>query len=125
MTSMPRLLLLLTLAFGVLAPAQAWAQDEGDTGRCFGTDTETAGGDDGASGGEVSTETGPVCAADDDGGDETTGGQDDDGGIGGVGRIDAGAGATAVADSASLLPWLLAAGAGVTGSVLRRRRRER
>lgn len=45
------------------------------------------------------------------------------GGVGAVGRIDAGAGATAAAGSVTALPWLLAAGAGVAGSVLRRRRR--
>ena len=124
MTLMPRLLLLFTFALGVLAPAQAWAQGVERPDDCFVIDTGTAGGDDSVSGGgEVTTETSPPCVRDDDGGVVFESGSGDVGGEGGVGRIDAGAGAMAATGSASLLPWLLAAGAGATGSVLRRRRR--
>ena len=128
MTSMRRLLLLLTLAFAVLSPAQAWAQGIERPDECFGIDTGTADGDDSVSDGDqVTTETSPPCAYDESAGGGEAGVGGGDGGVGdaggGVGRIDAGAGAAAATGSASMAPWLIAAGAGVTGSVLRRRRR--
>lgn len=118
---MIRPMFVAAMVFAVLAPAQGWAQE--DTGcRVVDTDTGTAGSGGGVSGGEVSNETTTVyvCEA-----TPTSGGA---GGIGGeaggaVGRIDAGAGATAAVGSATATPWLLAAGAGIAGSVLRRRRR--
>lgn len=109
MRSMTRLLFLAAVAFGVLVPTQALAQDAPDKG-CFITDTET-----------VTSETPVPCVVDDGGVGGTDGG--DAGGVGGVNRIDAGVGATAAVAGGPSMAWLLAAGAGVAGSVLRRRRR--
>lgn len=116
-----RLMLGASLAFAVLAPAQAWAGHGG----CVISDTDTAD-HDGISG--VTPETSDPCIDYERGAGSVgkSGGAGDSGGagIGGVGRIDAGAGATAATGSASLLPWVLLAGAGAMGSVLRRRRRD-
>jgi hypothetical protein len=118
LTSLIRLLLGAALALAVLAPVPAWAGHR----RCVISETDTAGGDDSVSGGEVTTETSVPCPVAMPGGaGESDGAVDDD--AGGVGRIDAGAGATAAAGSASLVPWALVAGAGAAGSLLRRRRR--
>jgi hypothetical protein len=120
LASLIRLLLGAVLVLAVLAPAPAWAGHH----RCVISETDTAGGDDSVSGGEVTTETSVACPTTQTGGEGEAGGTgDDDAGVGGVGRIDAGAGATAAAGSASLAPWALLAGAGAAGSLLRRRRR--
>jgi hypothetical protein len=119
--TLARLAFLATLAFVMLGPASASA-------RPCSTDTETvtADSDDGVSsddqaGGEVSNDTAPALFCVEVYG-RAGGAGGDAGDAGGVNRIDAGAGATAAMNTASTVPWLLAA-AGVTGSILRRRRR--
>jgi hypothetical protein len=118
---MLRLMLGVSVAFAVLGPAPVSA----DSWACVISETDTAD-QDGMPG--VTPETGGACA-DYDGGVTKSGGgvggTDESGGagIGGVGRIDAGAGATVARGGVALTPWLLAAGAGVAGSVLRGRRR--
>jgi hypothetical protein len=119
--TLTRLAFLAALAFAMLGPASAWARP------CsMDTETVTADPDDGVSsddqaGGEVSNDTPPALFCIEVYG-RAGGAGGDAGGAGGVNRIDAGAGATAAIGAAWPTPWLLAA-AGVTGSILRRRRR--
>ena len=121
-----RLVLLGAVGYALLAPATVSAQaQEGHTSEPVCVIQETGAADVPISFDEideVEIETGSVilCAVE-EGGVGTASGAG--GGVGAVGRIDAGAGATAAAGSVTALPWLLAAGAGVAGSVLRRRRR--
>jgi hypothetical protein len=114
-----RSLFLAAMTVAMLSPAAAMAQDRTD---CR-VDTDTATADDGGTtGGEVTPDTGTVIVC--RGVGQASGGGAGVGAVGGgVNRIDAGAGATAAVGAASVLPWVMAAGAGVTGSVLRRRRR--
>jgi hypothetical protein len=122
-----RLVLLGALGVVALVPAGAGAQDWPDDGpQCVIAETgmpdvpipfdEID---------EVAVESGAAirCSVASHGaGGGGVGNESGGGGVGAVGRIDAGAGATA-AGSATSLPWMLVAGAGVAGSVLRRRRR--
>ena len=100
-----------------LAPASPAAAHRGN--HCFFVDTEAAQ--------EVGAETEPVrlCAGHDPGGGTgiPTGGGGSVGDAGGAPtRIDAGGGATSAAVGTTAAP-LLALGAAITGSLLRRRRR--
>lgn len=122
-----RIMLGAAVVFAVLAPAQAWAQDDHDC-RVVDPDTGAADPDEGVSeGGEVSNETPTVDVCEAGPFPQSGGGGigGESGGAGGaVGRIDAGAGGSAAVGSVTATtPWLLAAGAGLAGSVLRRRRR--
>jgi hypothetical protein len=114
-----RLMLGVSVAFAVLVPTPSYAScvytesDIADQDGMPGVTPET-------SSGCVDYERGwPTVAGGGEGGTDESGAA----GIGGVGRIDAGAGAAVARGGASVTPWLLAAAAGVAGSVLRRRRR--
>ena len=119
-----QLLVVSAVAFAILAPAAASAQERGDEPRCFIRETGTP--DVPIDFDEIKNETGVpiICEVTSHGGAGGGVGNESGGGVGAVGRIDAGAGAAAAGGSATPMPLLLVAGAGLVGSVARRLRRQ-
>jgi hypothetical protein len=122
-----RLLLLSAAVWVLMAPATVRAQ-EGHTTEpeCFIQETGSA--DVPISFDEIDeirseTDVPIVCNVEESVSGQPSGSGGGGGGVGAVARIDAGVGGAAASGSLTTVPWVLAAGAGVTGSVLRRRRR--